>query len=161
IGTDATGLIDRGNGQGGIWIGSSAGTGNRIGTNADGFADAAERNVIAGNDGHGVVVQGSGNVLAGNLIGLGADGVTPLGNLGCGVMISNGANNVIGGASAAARNVISANASVGVFITGNSATGNQVSGNFIGLDAGGNLDRGNGTDGVVISNGAANNTVGG
>src|SRR5205085_1975939 len=59
LGTDSTGTIASANGQGGIWIGP--GTSNvTIGTNADGTDDAAERNVISGNAGTGILVQTSG-----------------------------------------------------------------------------------------------------
>src|SRR5262249_39813697 len=54
IGTDPTGLIAKGNGQGGIWLGP--GTSNDlIGTNRDGLNDVAERNLIAANFGDGIL----------------------------------------------------------------------------------------------------------
>ncbi len=49
----------------------------------------------------------------------------------------------------------------GIGIGGAGATGNIISGNYIGLDPGGTVDRGNGYDGVFIGLGAQNNLVGG
>ena len=56
--------------------------------------------------------------------------------------------------------VINRFAGDGVQITGSGATGNVVQGNFIGTNAAGTAALGNG-NGVVIDNGASNNTIGG
>ena len=48
----------------------------------------------------------------------------------------------------------------GISITGSGASNNAVLGNFIGTNAAGTAALGNGT-GVVIDNGASNNTIGG
>jgi titin len=72
------------------------------------------------------------------------------------------AGNTIGGTTSADRNVISGNILAGIVITGAGATGNQVLGNYIGLDAGGTLDRGNTNDGEGIEiHLADSNTIGG
>ena len=76
FGTDATGLVGLGDGY--ISIEAS---GVRVGTNADGVRDDAERNVVA-DLGDGVIIYGSNNTVAGNYIGLGADGTTSLPNRG-------------------------------------------------------------------------------
>ena len=53
---------------------------NLIGANSDGVNDAAERNVISGNDDNGVEIQSSdNNVVAGNLIGTDVSGAVALG----------------------------------------------------------------------------------
>ena len=79
-----------------------------------------------------------------------------------GVLISGAAIGVrIGGATAAARNVISGNGLSGVAILGALTKSNKVLGNFIGTDVTGTLDRGNGSDGVLISGGSKNNLIGG
>jgi CSLREA domain-containing protein len=49
----------------------------------------------------------------------------------------------------------------GVSINGSGAMTNTICGNYIGTDAGGTLDRGNGKCGVRIDSGAQDNTVGG
>ncbi len=144
---------------GGVYIAEGAGY-NRIGGST-----AAEQNVIVGNDGDGVWIEGAhDNVVAGNLIGLNAWDWAGLGNVD-GVQIDGGAqDNAIGGDTAAERNVISGNAECGVRLEGEGTTGNVVSGNYIGTDTAGVRgidDLGNGQDGVLIVNGAAENVVGG
>src|SRR4029077_13391046 len=78
IGTDPTGTSARPNGQGGIWVGS--GTNVLIGTNADGFNDAAERNLISGNGGQGILVQNNSTTIAGNYVGTDVSGMNALPN---------------------------------------------------------------------------------
>jgi hypothetical protein len=46
-------------------------------------------------------------------------------------------NNTIGGATAAARNVVSGNASNNVFLNDPTITGNKIQGNYIGTNAAG------------------------
>ena len=72
IGTDVSGLLDRGNGFDGVFIvGGSAG--NRIGGLLPG-----QGNVISGNNDEGLDLRsGSANRIEGNLIGLAADATTP------------------------------------------------------------------------------------
>lgn len=98
------------------------------------------------------------NTISGNYVGIGADGVTEFGEP-CywGIMVDGGSNNTIGGTTAAGRNVISGNEVYGISIGG---SGNTVIGNYIGTDAGGVLDLGNGWYGVYIGGGTFN-TVGG
>ncbi len=72
-----------------------------------------------------------------------------MGNGGRGVFIYNGAdNNVIGGTDPGEGNVIADNQQTGVAV-GN-GDGNAIHGNFIGTDAGGTIDLGNGADGVRL-----------
>ena len=53
----------------------------------------------------------------GNLVGLGADGSTVVGNPDSGILIDRGSSgNTIGGTTAAARNVISGNGESGIEI---------------------------------------------
>jgi len=154
IGTDPTGMIAEPNGQGGIAVGSGP-FNVLIGTNADGFNDAAERNIISGNGPfEGVIIQGNNNTVAGNYIGLAADG-TPLGNQASGIVLA-GNNNVVGGTSAAARNIISANTTDGILVEG---TTNSVVGNYVGVGPDGTSARANGNGIHILS--AANNTIGG
>jgi CSLREA domain-containing protein len=157
IGTNAKGTGDLGNGCG---VNISRGAQN----NRIGGSTPAARNVISGNDVGGVYIEDSGttgNTVSGNYIGLAASGTTKLGN-GTGVVINWGAqNNTIGGDTPGERNVISGNDGDGVVIFENDTTGNIVSGNYIGTDANGTADLGNTQNGVYISYGAQNNTVGG
>src|SRR5205807_410538 len=58
-----------------------------------------------------------------------------VGNSGHGIVVSSGAtNNTIGGATTAARNIISGNAGYGVLITDSGSAANVVEGNYIGTD---------------------------
>jgi hypothetical protein len=134
------------------------GAGNTIGGST-----AADRNVIAGNTGIGVQVYGasaSGNVIAGNYIGLVASGTAMLGNLNDGVQLIDGASgNTVGGPTAAYRNVISGN-SDGVQIGGaTGANDNVVQNNFVGTDVTGMVDLGNLDDGLDIWQSSTNAQV--
>jgi len=102
---------------------------------------------------------GNGNTIEGNYIGTNAAGTAAVPNL-YGVIVVNSANNVIGGTTAAARNIISGNDDDGVNIYGQPATNNIVIGNYIGTDVTGTVALGNGDDGVKIQD-ATNNRVGG
>jgi titin len=167
IGVAADGTTAAPNGSAGVRIRAGATT-NTVGTDGDGINDAAERNVISGNV-FGVVLDGAGttgNTVAGNHIGTDAAGTAAVPNTSAGVSISAGAaTNLVGAdgdgiADAAERNVISGNTVVGVEIRGAGSDGNVVAGNYIGPDATGDVDLGNGSDGVRISLGASTNVVG-
>ena len=153
IGTDATGAADLGNTGGGLHV---QGDGNVIGGAAPGAG-----NVISGTDiDPGIYVSnGSGNVIQGNRIGTNAAGTAALPNVGGGITIFpvDGTDNVIGG-SGWARNIISGNLGTGVWI--GAGTGTTVKGNFIGTDVTGTVAIGNSEWGVVVE-GEGSNVVGG
>ena len=73
-----------------------------------------------------------------------------------GLIIFGGANNLIGGATAGARNIVGGNRGPGVTIFGSAASGNRVQGNYIGVGG----YTGNATSGVRIDS-APNNLIGG
>ena len=73
------------------------------------------------------------------------------GNGNSGIGVSDSANNRIGGAAAAQMNVVSANGTHGVVITGAASTGNLVQGNLIGTNRAGTADFGNGAQGIFCS----------
>jgi hypothetical protein len=156
IGTDSTGALDLGNDTG-VRIFDQA-TSNTIGGDS-----AGSRNVISGNDENGVMLYDDGtrfNVVSGNYIGVDLLGTSPLGNGWSGVRIDTTAkDNTIGGSSAGEANVISDN-DRGVFIFGDWSADNVVQGNLIGTDATGSIVIGNDRDGVRISGGAKDNTIG-
>jgi trimeric autotransporter adhesin len=96
-----------------------------------GNATTAGRNIFGGMLLADITVNGAGSAgseVVNNLIGVGADGFTDLGNIGHGILIDGASQITIGGAGAAA-NIIRFN-STGVLITGASA-GNRISGNQI------------------------------
>lgn len=110
----------------------------------------AARNLISGMLG-GIVLQSSSNGLSvqGNLIGTDASGTLPLGHSNFAAIYSSASvtNALIGGGSAAARNVISANPFGAIVFSGGSNgafSGTRIEGNFIGSDASGTQALGNG-----------------
>src|SRR5262249_16460408 len=129
--------------------------------NTVGGTVAAARNIISGNE-NGVNIYGdgtAGNLVRGNYIGLNVAGTMGIAN-NYGVQISNGATHTrVGGSAAGAGNVISGNASTGVYIQDFGTSGNAVRGNLIGLNAAGTAAVPN-HYGVWIF-GSPNNTVGG
>jgi len=96
IGTDASGFAALPNNTNGINIISFSHT--RIGSDGDGSRDDIERNVISGNVEDGIRIDDAdSSLVTGNYIGVGADGVTPLGNGKRGIFITSGASdNIIG-----------------------------------------------------------------
>ena len=161
IGTNASGTGAVANAGDGVAMFFS--TGVVIGTDGlHGANNFAQRNVISGNTGRGVVLQ-QANVVAGNYIGLAADGLAPLGNQ-YGVQVTGtGARlgtNSDGAGDADERNLISANSLDGVVIRNSTTTGAVVAGNWVGLKADGTA-AGNGGAGVSVVAGAHDNTIGG
>ncbi len=117
--------------------------------------------MITGFNGDGIGLSGfGGNVIEGNVIGIDAAGVDR-GNNANGVFINGSSNNLVGGESNAARNVISGNNNDGIEISGASASGNLVIGNYIGTTFAGTAGLANSVNGVFITTSAANNIVGG
>lgn len=103
-------------------------------TNTIGDALGALGNVISGNNSHGVFIKGAtttGTIVAGNRIGVKANGETALGNGGDGVYIEQSSGNTIGGAAVAAANVIGFNSLHGVSL-GIGTTNNTIRYNYIG-----------------------------
>jgi uncharacterized repeat protein (TIGR01451 family) len=109
--------------------------------------------------GFAIVINGDNNVVAGNYVGTDAAGASASPNY-AGITVF-GANNTIGGASAADRNVVSGNRTHGVHLNGAGATGNVVKGNYLGTNAAGTAAIPNFTSGVQIAGGAWGNTIGG
>jgi hypothetical protein len=159
IGTDAAGTNAIGNGSIGIGIVTNT-TGNVIGG-----ATAGAGNLISGNPGYGIALIGvSGNVIQGNYIGTDLTGTRALANSDQtnGIGLWNGsANNLIGGASPGAGNVISGNRQYGLYISDPGTSNNSVLGNIIGPDVTGTIAIGDGGFGVGIWNSASGNFIGG
>ncbi|HEY3027403.1 MAG TPA: hypothetical protein VGJ55_14735, partial [Pyrinomonadaceae bacterium] len=161
VGTNAAGTAAIPN-QAGIGIVINSGQNNLIGGTAVGAG-----NLVSGNLNQGIrfassFPAASFNAVQGNLIGTDISGTAPLGNGSWGVDITTVAggptatSNVIGGATAAARNIISANAA-GVRVGGDN---NTAQGNFIGVGTDGIAVLGNHGDGIFV-NGNLNHVGGG
>ncbi|HTS16672.1 MAG TPA: M12 family metallopeptidase [Verrucomicrobiae bacterium] len=158
LGLDATGSAAISNFFAGVEIKSAQ-------SNLVGGLTTGAGNVLSGNRSQGVAIDGPGavdNTVEGNLIGTDPFGITPIGNNLAGVEIFGGAaSNVIGGTSAAARNIISGNARQGLVIDGLGSAANLVEGNYIGVNIGGAVSLPNTWSGVEIFDEAASNVVGG
>ena len=155
LGTNASGTAAIGNGNG---VAIQGGANNTVGGTS-----SAQRNVISGNGGDGIVVNNGGstnNLIQGNYIGVDVTGAKKLGNGNYGVEISQ-PNNTVGGTSSGQRNVISGNSYSGVVLWLNSGSYNKVLGNYIGTDAAGKAAIGNLWRGLEVTNGSSNNVVGG
>lgn len=173
-----------GNSGDGVYISPSSWR-NLIGLNR-GAAVGVVANVISGNGGNGLVLDGSsGNTVVSNRIGTNRGGSVRIGNGGAGILITGRSNgNEIGGTAFVDKstgqannptgdkgtttpvfvvpplgNLVSANRGDGVVIADRS-TDNVLNGNFVGTTADGNGALGNGGDGVWIVN-ANNNTLAG
>jgi CSLREA domain-containing protein len=116
----------------------------------------------------GVELSGSNNKLRGNFIGTNPGGTLDRGNGDQGVTVrfEGTSGNTIGGATPAARNLISGN-NYGISIS-HSAANNEIKGNLIGTKKDGTGALGNSASGVLIEFGGVpndddtfNNTVGG
>ena len=147
--------------------------GTNAGTGASGLIIFAGNSIVRGLvinrfKQNGILIDtNGGNIIEGNFIGTDDGGTADLGN-GWGVKIEEADNNIVGGITIQARNVISGNDIGGVLIFndvfgGSEPAGrfNKVQGNFIGTDNTGTTGLGNGTGktingGVTISGGAFN-----
>ena len=91
-------------------------------------------NVIAAHTIDGISTNSSNMLLTGNRIGVGADGVTPLGNGHNGMFLS-GNNNIIGGTGLGEANIIANNGTVALYYSGvrisNTGQSNSIRGNRI------------------------------
>lgn len=160
IGTDSTGNAALPCGYGvGIFNGANA---NTIG--GDDASVPGSRNLISGNTNNNILISNArANFVSGNRIGTRADGLAPLGNFttSAGIAIAGAASgNTIGG-SVGTRNVIAGNAGHGIQIQDANTSGNSVLSNLIGVGADGTTAVANNGSGILISDGAAQNTIGG
>ena len=186
IGTDPGGTTAMGNGQNGILI-TGGSHDNTIGGTV--YVDSATGqandptgnkgqivppvlvtpplgNLVSGNGQNGVLIQNGSenNVLNGNFVGTGADGVTAVGNGGDGVQILNADNNALIGCTFFTEpfvfyNVLSGNAGNGLHITNSDDV--TVQANFLGIGADNATTVGNGQNGILVDGDSRNTTVGG
>jgi hypothetical protein len=163
IGTNFAGETRSAN-QRGVWI-EGGSSNNRIGTNADGVNDAAERNVISANIDQNIWIYQpatTGNLIMGNTIGLNAAGTAPIGTSSTtaattGILVQEASYTTIGTdgdgqGDALEGNVISGNI-YNINLTGTSTNRshhNRVSGNLIGTNASGTASVGIQVEGVRV-----------
>lgn len=109
-------------------------------------------NAIGWNGADGItVLKSNNNLIQGNFIG--TYSMTNYGNSLAGVYLENANGNTLSG------NVISANGWAGVWVYNSNA--NTIKGNKIGTNVSGTGGMANGNDGVALTNGSQENTVGG
>jgi titin len=132
IGTDASGTRALGNGGDGVMV--SVGGFNTVGGRGIGAG-----NLISGNGMTGVFIGGYSNVVRGNLIGTDVTGAAALGNRSTGVFLF-GAGNTVGGSVDGAGNVISGNLGDGVLLNNGAeqVLGNRIGTDVTGTRALGN-----------------------
>jgi len=164
IGTDFAGETRVAN-QRGIWIDGGS-SNNRIGTNADGVNDVAERNVISANIEQNIWIYQpatTGNKIMGNYIGLNASGSAAVGTnnqtvAATGVLVQEASTTIIGTdgdgqGDALEGNVISGSI-LNINLTGtsnlNESHHNRISGNLIGTNASGMSSVGIQVEGVRV-----------
>jgi len=135
-------------------------------TGADGLAvptssGSTIRGLVINRFGTGISISGDSvaNRIEGNFIGTDPTGTLDRGNTFDAVALFDGpSENVVGGTTPAARNVLSGNDDTGIFVS--NANVNRFQGNYVGTDKGGTKELGN-QDGGVFMRDAVDNTVGG
>ena len=159
VGTNAAGTMALA--RGGIWLVSS---GTLIGGTAPGA-----RNVLSTVAVSGIAFREEGassNTVQGNYIGVTADGTAALApsNGLYGIYVLRAGGNLVGGTTAAARNVI-ASINGAIYLSGSptNGAGNTIQGNYLGTDAAGTavLPAGGSAGAAVRIEGAGNTVVGG
>jgi hypothetical protein len=151
-----TGAVIRGNYIGMASDGGAAPnlTGVEINTddNLVGGTSAADRNVISGNTGWGVRVEGAidvtGNRIVGNYVGTNAAGTAAVPNGVGGVLLR--APSTVGGVAAGEGNLISGNGSDGIAVLDDDNE-STIQGNLIGTNAAGDAALPNGGTGITIN----------
>ncbi len=142
--------------------GAGAGGGTAGITLAAGSGGSAVRGLVINRFlGRGVQIDSDSNTIAGNYIGTNLAGTGAEPNLSGGFFVV-GASNIIGGTTAADRNVISGNTNGDVQIGGAGAADNVVTGNYIGTTADGmTAIAATSGVGVWVVSGGANTIIGG
>ena len=152
IGVNSTGNAALGNQNHGITLFTA-------GANTIGGALPGARNLISGNTGSGINLNGNtttGNVIQGNFIGVGLDGAVTIPNLGDGITLNSAPSTLIGGTNGGEGNLISGNGKAGILLNGASSQLNQIFGNRIGTDATGTAKLGNALAGVTLTSAISN-----
>jgi len=139
IGTNLNGNSSVSNSIAGIIIWDAPG--NQVGgARSPGMCDGP-CNLISGNVQEGIVIQGSeadDNLVLGNFIGTNISGDVPLPNYN-GLILADVSGSYIGGVGLGEGNLISGNDYIGLWITSEDTTDNDILGNRIGTDISGSL----------------------
>jgi hypothetical protein len=148
--------------------GSAAGVGANGLTLQDGSYHLIRGLIISNFDGDGIALDGAfvtDSRVHCNFIGTNNNGTSAAGNGGAGVRMANNASNNFVGTNGdgiddvSERNLISGNG-YGVVLEGAQTRNNIVSSNYIGPDKSNSGDVGNTSAGIMLANGAHDNTIG-
>ncbi|MFA6566680.1 MAG: S8 family serine peptidase [Victivallales bacterium] len=145
IGTNQSSAPGLGNDMGIVFVGGAH-------DNIIGGTAAGERNIISGNA-EDIVINGHANRIIGNYIGTDVAGAAAIAGGGVtGIhLLASSKNNIIGGSTAAERNVISGHTGTGgTGIDDDGEGGNVIKGNYIGLNAAGTAAIPNEGAGIII-----------
>jgi hypothetical protein len=127
LGTDPSGTLDRGNGDGGVYLFATS-------NNTIGGTSRASRNLISGNSLPGVLLEGAGfagfgstddNEVRGNLIGTQKDGIKPLGNGLSGVDVYTDSTNATANGNTILSNSVFSNDGPGIDLNDDGPTAND------------------------------------
>ncbi len=147
VGTQLTGNSALPNTSTGVYIGTANIT--------VGGPSAADRNVISGNQGSGIVLAANNVKVLNNYIGVSRLAEAKIPNTSYGIYVKSSGNQV---GQPGQGNVIGGNGQDGIFIE--SGQNNLVQDNYIGTDSSLGLDLGNAYFGIHVS-GGTNSTIGG
>ena len=129
--------------------------------NTIGGGRSGDRNLISGNRNTGVFIgDADSNRVIGNFIGTDETGKTAIPGQKNGITIQSSSDNTIGGLQALESNLVSGNEQSGIRILSPESMGNQLTGNKIGTDVIGAFPLPNGSDGIMIYDGASQNRIG-
>src|SRR3989339_419385 len=126
--------------------------------NIIGGINQSERNIISGNS-SGLLISSNSNEVFGNYIGTSASGYFSVANY-IGINLNDGDSNIIGNGMENGRSIISGNRT-GIFMA--DVVGNEVSGNYIGVNPDGITNLTNSQCGILLPsyvNNARNNIIG-
>ncbi len=152
---EAQGSTGQGNLYGGVFLNNATGV-------LIGGSNLNARNLISGNGGAGLeILDGEGNTVQGNWLGVDSNGNAAAGNALDGIYLLDTSDNLVGGIAANEGNVVSGNGYVGVRIAGASSALNSLQGNRIGTNSAGTAAVGNAYDGVFLTQGANHTFIGG
>lgn len=135
---------------------------NTNGLNVTGGSSTIRGLLVNRFPGSGLRLAGAGgHLVQACWIGIDLTGAVAQANDKNGILVDNSPNNLIGGTTADARNVVSGNLGLGgIVVSGAAAGGNVVQGNFVGTNAAGNAAIPNNGRGIAVQN-APNNLIGG
>jgi hypothetical protein len=150
IGTDLTGTNSLGNTINGIYLSFNADD-TTIGGTVPGAG-----NLVSANLSDGIYILAERCLVQGNRVGTDASGSAPLGNAGIGIVAGGNPGATVGGTISGAGNLISANGSHGLFISG---PGGWAAGNRVGTDASGSAPLGNAGHGIIASSATVGGTA--